>query len=138
MKKKLKHKIKFDDVKDSKAEIIELDPEDAMRYVDRAIEINKGLNTTESKSQLRLNIQLDQFRHQVHPDDLECFLYDLNRQASKAFWARGEKQTDTSILASVLTPLPKETGFAIGDMIELKLYKYKDSTRLIHVMSHEI
>lgn len=135
MKKKLKHKIKFEDVKDSKAQNIELDPDEAIRYVDRAVEINKEHEVSAEIMNLRLNTQIDQFRHQIYPDNLECFIFDAQRKASKSFWARAEKQRQDYLIASVLTPLPKETGYAIGDAIELKLYQYKDSTRLIHVLN---
>lgn len=135
MKKKLKHKIKFEDVKDSKAQNIELDPDEAIRYVDRAVEINKEHEVSDEIMNLRLNTQIDQFRHQIYPDNLECFIFDAQRKASKSFWARAEKQNQDYLIASVLTPLPKEMGYAIGDAIKLKLYQYKDSTRLIHVLN---
>lgn len=138
MEEKLNHKIKYEDIKESKARPLELEAEIAFNYADRAVEINHEHEVSQERNKLRSNTQIDLFRHQIHPDDLECFLYNPSTNFTHAFWAKGEKMTDTSIIASILTPLPKELGFALGDMIELKLYKYKDSTRLIHVLEEEI
>ena len=136
MKKKLKHRLKYDDLKNSSVMSIDLDPDIAMGYVDRAKEINKELNVSPSRLELRANSQIDPFRHNIHPDDFECFLYDPKTNASISFWLRGEKLTKDSIIGNILTPLPREYGFAIGDMIEIKFYNYKGAIRPIHVIEN--
>ncbi|MDO5027253.1 MAG: hypothetical protein Q4E50_05440 [Tissierellia bacterium] len=135
MKRKLKHKLKLEDIENSKGMLLDLDPDKALTYMDRAKEINLDLAPDPSKVQLRLNTQIDPFRHRIYPDDFESFLYDPKTNKSISFWVRGEKIQGDAIIASILTPLPKEYGYALEDMIDIKIYEYRDSLRPIHVIN---
>ena len=136
MNKKINHRIKLEDLKEAKGFPVELDPDIAMNYVDRAVEINKIHASNPALEEIRLNPQIDGFRHKIHPDDVECFIFDPSTNQSESFWARTQEQTTNSIRAIVLTPISKKYSFAIGDRIELNLYNYKDSVRLIHIFNH--
>lgn len=135
MLQKINHRVRLEDLKDANAMALDLDPDIAIRYKDRAIEINKANMISKELMILRANDQIDAFRHHLHPDDFECFVFDPSINKIEAFWARGLEIKESHIVAKVLTPLSKEYGFGIGDRIEVSLYQYKDETRLIHLIN---
>lgn len=134
MNKKIKHKIMLEDIYKSDALKVDLDPYKALDYLDRSVEINKEHISTDDIESLRLNQQIDDFRHYLNPDDLEAFVFNPSDNSTEALWVTSLKMTDVGIISRVLTPVSKKFGIAVSDEKEFKLYKVNDSLKLIYIL----
>lgn len=131
---KINHRIRLSDVQELRGFEVELDPNILERYVARAIELNEKFFESDTKDALRYNMQIDQYRHLIFPDDLECFIYDKNENKLEGFWMRGKMITQDGIIGEIITPLSRTFGYGIGDEIKVNLYSVNEHIRLMHVV----
>jgi len=134
MQKKIKHKVKLEDIYKANAKKLDLDPDKAMDYLDRSVEINKENISSDNKEALRLNQQIDDFRHYLNPDDLEAFVFNPTDNSTEALWVNSLSMTEVGIIAKLITPVSKKFGIAVGDEKEFRLYKVNDSLKLIYIL----
>lgn len=134
VEEKINHRIRLSDVQDLRGYEVELDPDILERYVARAMELNEKFFESESKDALRYNMQIDQYRHLIFPDDLECYIYNKEENKLEGFWMRSKSLAPDGIIGEIITPLSRLFGYGIGDEIKVNLYSVNDYIRLMHVV----
>ena len=134
MEEKINHRVRLEDVKNLDGFEVKYEDIDLERYVDRAIELNEKFFESEQREAIRYNTQIDGFRHEIFPDDVECHIYDMKEKKLEGMWARTLSMTPQGIQAKVITPVSRHFGISLEDEIELKLYNINDTLRLMYII----
>lgn len=134
MLNKINHVVKREDVNNCKALSMELDPDILLRYLDRSIEINKENHISEDLDLLRSLKELDDFRHPLYPDEVEAFIYRPSDNQTQNIWAKAKSVGQGCVLAELVTPVPKDFLYAVGDNLSLKLYDIQGRLELVNII----
>lgn len=134
LEKNINHTLRLDDLFNLNGDIPKLDPDDMLRYVDRAVQINELNLISEELEAVRYQTQLDPFRHFIYGDDLEAYVFDAQNKKLEGLWVRSMALTERGVVGKVITEVSKDFNIKLNDEIALELYQVDGNIRLMKVI----